>query len=85
VGEVHDAVAEVDLDRRKPRAVDHRGRLAGLAVDDGDRPHRTRAVQELAQRDDDRIERADRSDEVDRVVVGHRDAVATRAARSGPT
>jgi hypothetical protein len=41
VGEVHDAIAEVDLDRLQPPAVDHRGRLARFAVDDRHRTHRS--------------------------------------------
>ena len=69
VGEVHDAIAEVDLDRRQARAVDHRRALARLAVDDRHRPHGARAVQELAQGDDDRVERPDGADELDGVLV----------------
>jgi hypothetical protein len=44
MGEMHDAIAEVDLDRRQAYAVDHRGALARLTVDHRHRPYGPRAV-----------------------------------------
>ena len=74
VGEVHDAVAEVDLDRREPAAFDDDGTLAGLAVDEPDDAQGAGAVDELAQRRGGAVQRADAGDDLDGVVIvlGHR-------------
>ncbi len=71
VGEVHDAVAEVDLDHREAAALDDGGPLAGVAVHEPDRAQRARAVDELAQRRDGAVEGADARHELDPIVLRH--------------
>ena len=85
MGEVHEAVAEVDLDRR-PGARSRRSRTLPVALDDRHRADRVGVVQELAQRDDDRVELADRRDEVDRLLLlaAHAAARSIRPATMSP-
>ena len=69
MGQMDDAVSEVDLDRQQAAAVDHGWGLARRAVDHRDRAHGARSVQELAQPDDHGVERADGRDQLDAVFV----------------
>ena len=71
VGE-EDPVADLDLGGMQAPDVDYRWVLAALARDDRDRADRARPVQELAQEDDDRVERPDGGDDLGGVVLtGH--------------
>ena len=71
VGQVDETVPVVDLDDRQAPAFDDCGTLSGLPVDEPDGAQGARAVDELAQRGDRRIEGSDGRDELDPVVLGH--------------